>query len=233
MKAIILNAGRGSRLGRDIPKGLVEIADKLNILDLQLRALQKNLDLKYEDILVVIGYKKELFKDKYPFLSFAINNNFTNTSTAKSLLMGLKEIEADDVLWINGDVVFDDPTAELLKENLDKNLILVNGDLSTIKDEEYKISVDKDGFINRISKSLQNACGYHIGINYIKKENFDILKHYLEKGGDSDYFDRALQSTITKGAKFLPLDIQNYFCIEIDYEEELDLAKKFISSNLL
>ena len=228
MKVIILNAGCGSRLGKDIPKGLVKLSDNTSILDMQLKHLLKNLDLNIDDINIVIGFKQELFKEKYDFLSRLINYNFKNTGPGKSLLTGFKGIEPDDVLWINGDVVFDDDTIKELKEHLDHNLILINGDLSKIRDEEYKISVNKDGYINEISRSNKKGIGYHIGINYIKKENFEMFKDYLEKSNDSDYFDVALQAIIDKGVKFLPLDIQNNFCMEIDHEDELIIAQNYI-----
>jgi choline kinase len=232
MKVVILNAGFGSRLGKNIPKGLVQIEDNKTILDLQIRCLLNNFDLDYDDINIVIGFKKELFIEKYDFLSLIINNDYKNTGPRKSLLTGLNEIKSDNVLWINGDVVFDDYTIKLLKDKLDQNLIVVNGNLANMQDEEYKISVGNNGYINRISKDNKNACGFHIGINYIKKEYLDQFKYYLDMYKDQIYFDVAIQSIIDKGVKFVPFDIQNNFCMEIDHKEELEIAKDHIFKDI-
>jgi L-glutamine-phosphate cytidylyltransferase len=230
VKVIILSAGFGRRLGKAVPKSLVKITAHQTILDLQLQTLNKNLDLESEDVLVVAGYKNELFRKKYPQLSFAINHHFKNTGTAKSLLIGLKEIDRDDVLWINGDVVFEDSMVQLLRKHLNHNFIVVKNDLTATEDEEFLYTVDENGCIDKISRSLPEGRGFHLGINYLKKENFHTFQEYLEKSSASDYFDVALQSLMDKGVKFIPLDIGENFCQEIDYQKELEVARKFFKT---
>ena len=64
MKAILLAAGSGKRLGdltKDLPKALVDINSK-SLLERQIIALRKN---SINDILVVTGPNKAKFKIKY------------------------------------------------------------------------------------------------------------------------------------------------------------------------
>ena len=63
MKAILLAAGSGKRLGnltKDYPKALVDI-NGLSLLERQIIALRKN---NIDDILVVTGPNKDKFKIK-------------------------------------------------------------------------------------------------------------------------------------------------------------------------
>ncbi len=62
MKACFLAAGRGSRLGEsDLPKPLWEIAPGITILGRQIAALRER---GIDDICVVIGWKKELMRER-------------------------------------------------------------------------------------------------------------------------------------------------------------------------
>ena len=108
---------------------------------------------------------------------------------------------------------------------------MINGDISNVQDQEYKISVNREGYIDKISRSNENGIGFHIGINYIKNEYINVFKEYLEKSDDSNYFDVALQALIDKGVKFKAIDIQDNFCMEIDHLDELQTAKNYVKKN--
>ena len=227
----ILAAGLGSRLKQEIPKAMVNITAEYTILDLQIQNLRKMLEVKLDDIIVVAGYKKQLIKKRYPDLSFVYNDDYHNTCTAKSLLKCLEIVENSDVLWINGDVVFESDILNLIIENKENNLVLV--DNKHTRKAEIKYTVDEDGFLKKVSKNLKNGIGELIGINFVKQHTLPILVSNLERSADLDYFDRALQETIKDGFKFIPINIQNRFSIEIDYPYELETAKKWAEQNLL
>ncbi len=62
MKAIILMAGIGSRLGKSLPKCLAEIPGEETILGRQLRLLRPLVD----EIVGVVGFKKEIIMELHP-----------------------------------------------------------------------------------------------------------------------------------------------------------------------
>ncbi len=62
MKAIILAAGIGSRLGNPRPKPLTHLSSGEMIMERQVKFLQQIVSL--DDIMVVIGFKKELMIDE-------------------------------------------------------------------------------------------------------------------------------------------------------------------------
>lgn len=225
IKVIILAAGIGSRLGQNIPKAMVELGEGLTILDLQVKFLREKLEL--DDVIVVVGYKKELIMERYPDLSYVYNSRYRDTNTSKSLLGGLKTVgKRSDVIWLNGDVVFEPRILELVREKLDDNLICVNN--SEISEEEVKYTLDHGGFILEISKEVRDALGEAVGINFIKKEYLDVLISSLEECQDQDYFEKGVEMALSRGVKFKPLDIEDNFCVEVDFPEDLKQAKKFV-----
>jgi len=59
MQAVILAAGDGGRLGRDIPKILLELHGK-SLLEYHVDGLQQ---LKIEEIILITGFRKELIDE--------------------------------------------------------------------------------------------------------------------------------------------------------------------------
>jgi len=223
IKVIILAAGVGSRLGHNTPKAMVELDEDFTILDLQLEILKKK--IKIEDINIIVGYKKNLIMERYPELSYIYNVEYRNTNTSKSLLYGLKNTD-DDVLWLNGDVVFDPEILDLVMEKKDDNIICVNN--GKVSEEEVKYTLNNEGFVNEISKEVQDARGEAVGINFIKKEHLPLFVSCLESCQDDDYFEKGIEMLLDKNVKFIPVDIKDNFCIEVDFPEDLEVAKEFI-----
>jgi choline kinase len=225
MQTIILAAGKGSRLGRDVPKAVLEIAKNTTILDIQLRNLSTISSI--EEVIVVVGFRSELITQKYSGLSFIYNDRYDRTNTAASLLLALEKTNEDDILWLNGDVVFDSDILRLVQQNPVHNLIFVKRGCCGA--EEVKYSVDRSGAIRNISKTVRNGLGEAVGINFIKQQDLSTFIACLTECTPADYFERAIELAIERGVSFLPVDIGDDFCTEIDFEEDLQKVKKHFS----
>ena len=70
MRAVILAAGIGSRLGNPFPKSLSMIPGRERILGRQIRILRK---FGVREIFVVVGFKKELIMEEFPQVYFRYN----------------------------------------------------------------------------------------------------------------------------------------------------------------
>jgi len=223
MKVVVLAAGFGMRLENSMPKTLTKIHNK-SILERQIENITKYIDIN--DIIIVIGFKKEMIMESFPQLLFVYNNNFHSTNTAKSLLLALNKIKNEDVLWLNADIVFDDAIiADIL--NLNKNCMATN--VSNTAQEEVKYILDEEGYIAKVSKNLSGAKGEALGINFIKAPYLDLFKNCLQECTNKDYFEEAINKLIQKGIKIAPLDIGNKRCIEVDFLEDLETAKALFS----
>lgn len=221
---VILAAGIGSRLKENLPKAMVHIDEDRTILDQQLENLEKLVEL--EDIVIVVGFKKELIMEKHPDLSYIYNREYRETNTSKSLLLALKKIKNDDILWLNGDIVFEGEILCSIQEKTRENLVFVNN--SRVSDEEVKYTLDKEGYIREISKSVENPLGEAVGINFIKKENLEEFSSCLEICENMDYFEKGIEFAIERGIKFLPVDVEDNFCTEVDFQNDLQEVKKYI-----
>ena len=64
MKVVILAAGIGSRLGISDPKPLTKLKNGESILQRQIAYLSEYLGMN--NIIVIVGYKKELIMESFP-----------------------------------------------------------------------------------------------------------------------------------------------------------------------
>lgn len=218
MKCVILMAGIGSRLGNPFPKCLTPLADERTILDHQLA----NLNRYTGSVIAVVGFKKDLVMERHPELVFVYNNRYDQTNTAKSLLCAVEHIDDEDVLWLNGDVVFDGRViAKLVRRR--SSCMAVN--TSKVGEEEIKYRTLKGGRIVEVSKQVKNAEGEAVGINLIKARDLELFKKCLRAAGDRDYFERALELAIGRGLRLYPVDISRFRCLEVDFVDDLRRAQ--------
>ncbi len=226
MKVIILAAGIGSRLGvEDIPKALTRLVNGKSILEFQLDSLAHYLSLG--DVSIVVGFHEDKIMTRFPNLVYVHNPHFTSENTAKSLLRGLANIENEDVLWLNGDVVFRHEILEPLLTDR-KNAMIVN--TAVVGEEEVKYQVDDLGHILEVSKQVSDPAGEALGINFFSAKDLHLLKEALGECGNTDYFERAVQSSIDAGVEVWASPISPELCVEVDFPEDLERANSIIKS---
>ena len=153
---------------------------------------------------------------------------FDQTNTSKSLLQALKKHRGNSILWLNGDVVFDEKLLSVLLDDIEKNNSFIAVNTLSVADEEVKYTL-KDGFVNELSKEVKNALGEAVGINFISSKDLDIFISQLEKCNANDYFEKGLENGIADdNLKVKAIDISKYNCIEVDFEEDLMNANKIV-----
>jgi choline kinase len=225
MKVIILAAGIGSRLGNPLPKCLTPLHAGYSILEHQI----ENLDDFQKHIMIVVGFKKELIMEHKPGLLYVYNPNFDQTNTSKSLLTALDHTDNEDILWLNGDVVFD-------KRIIHELLLCPHSSMAVVKtkvgDEEIKFTTNSHGFIDAVSKTVSCGLGEAIGINIIRGKDLPLFKECLRKCADDDYFEKGLELAIKTGLLLYPVDVSQYPCIEVDFPADLAAATHIVHTTL-
>lgn len=228
MQVVILAAGIGSRLGNPFPKPLTRLSNNKSIMELQVENITKYFDIN--TINTVVGFKKELIMEAFPDVKYIYNNFFDTTNTSKSLLKALSKIDYDDVLWLNGDVVFEADILKELLENIHKSQSFMAVNTSRVAEEEVKY-ITKDGYITDVSKTVQNAEGEAVGINFISKKDVPFLLKGLQKCLDNDYFEKGIEYAIKEyDIKFKAIDISKFQCIEVDFKEDLENANNIVKN---
>lgn len=219
MTGVILAAGVGSRLGASVPKGLLVLPSGETILARQVRIMKS---AGIDCINVVVGFQRAMIQQALTGVRFRYSRDFATTNTAKSLLCGLDGVD-DDLLWCNGDVVFDEAIIPMITEQK-QNTILVNN--ARCGDEEVKYVTDDRGNVTLISKQVANAEGEALGINMVKRDSLSELVEALRKCRKQDYFERGIQFMVDRTIEFKALSVSVYRCIEVDFEEDWKQARE-------
>lgn len=126
MKAIILAAGRGNRLGKytdEIPKGLLKISGK-TILDIQIENYHR---VGINDISIVKGYNGE--KINIDGVKYYWNRNFDCTNMVVSLMNAAPEFD-DDIIISYADILFE---PDLLRQTIE-----AKGDVIVLVDNNWE-----------------------------------------------------------------------------------------------
>jgi choline kinase len=233
MQVVILAAGMGTRLGRDHPKALTPLSDGRSILGRQLDGLRSVLGEEVP-ITAVVGFRCEMIMQAAPDLTFSYNPDFATTNTSKSLLRALQNSREGGVLWLNGDVVFDPAVIDLVLPYLQADQSFVCVDTSTVADEEVKYTLDDDGFVRELSKTVVGGLGEAVGINYVSSADKPALMGHLAACELQDYFERGMETAIeTDGVRFRPVDISQFAAVEVDFETDLHRANALLPGTLL
>lgn len=232
VQTVILAAGMGTRLARPHPKPMTELQDGRTIMQQQVENLREEFGKKLR-LTIVIGFKLEMILEHMPNASFVYNENFDQTNTSKSLLKALRNSGKGGVLWMNGDVVFDPAMLQYLRPYVKNDTSIIAVDTSSVSDEEVKYTVDDAGYINKLSKEIDSdvALGEAIGINYISSKDKKKLVKRLTEVDEQEYFEGGIELTIVNdGVKYLPVDISDFYAVEVDFPDDLVRANESVSA---
>jgi len=231
MKAIILAAGKGTRLnGLDLkPKCLFEVGGQ-TLLERQVEALR---EAHVNDIVIVLGFEAERIRRLYEHTaSFVINSRYEETSSLYSLWLAREHL-LDGFVVLNCDVLFHPQLlSRLLSSPFEDALLidLVDKNNNNLGDEEMKIKLD-DGLVVDISKDMDTAeaDGENVGIVKFSAdgarrliEEMDVL---IASGRLREWAPRAFREF----ARRFPLhaiSTAGYPWIEIDFPEDYRRAKE-------
>lgn len=223
MKVVILAAGKGSRLGKQAgPKPLTLLENGKSILQLQIETLTQYLSI--HDLLVVVGYCKEMIMDQFPNLLYVYNPDFAQENTSKSLLKALYKID-DDVLWINGDVIFHPSSLEKILKSPNSCMLVNQG---AVGEEEVKYRTDGHQRILEVSKQVKHPEGEALGLNLCKQKELASLKKHLSACQNQDYFEKAIEGMLSEGIVIQAMPIDRNLCVEIDFYEDILHANTLI-----
>ena len=233
MKALILAAGVSRRLypqTYNTPKCLLEVGGK-PIINYQLEALS---ELGINDITMIVGYHREMLVESveknFPEINFKfiVNHHYFETNTAYSVYVG-REALSDQHLLMNADVVYPKELLSKLYHSSFENVLAV--DIKSCGREEVKVIDGGQNKISAIGKDLiEDQClGEFIGVAKFSSEFMNefvsSLGQLIEAGGKNDYFEAGIEQLLEKQLVHY-VDVSEYPCLEIDFIEDLELARK-------
>lgn len=231
MKALILAAGRGSRMGvltEDQPKGFTEIAGK-RLLDWQIQALKEG---GAQEIAIVTGYLKEVFEE-YGLKTFH-NPRWAETNMVMSLYEAREWLSTSDCLISYSDIVYHPDTVRSLINNQ-------VGDLQITYDEDWlslwqlrldDVLSDAESFrienqklteIGEKAKSIEEIQGQYMGLLKFKPEGWKVCEDFIQSYDERDrlHMTGLLQNLLSQGQEVYGVPINGRWC-EVDSEEDLN-----------
>lgn len=176
MKAILLAAGQGKRLGtytNGKPKCLLPLG-KETVLSRELRQLREA-GIDDADIYVLGGYKAEELAPIAPHL--LVNPDYDKYENSYSLGFALQHVPKDDVLILDTDLCFDGSLLSDMLHDARSNLVLSR--TSEDLEESTGIQVDVDGRVRGIGKNYQHTGYVYMSIFKVGREAVDDFKAAL------------------------------------------------------
>jgi choline kinase len=227
MKAIILAAGKGTRLdGAAVkPKCLVDVGGS-TLLHRQIETLRS---LNVTKIVVVVGFGADSIREECDDeISFVENNQFAETSSLYSLWLAREHL-SDGFVVLNSDVLFHPQMlADLLDSEHGDALLISDSDPNPLGDEEMKIKV-RDHKVIDISKEIDpvDADGENVGIVKFSASGAKFLVDYMNKLIDSGAVKHWAPRAFLEFARNHPLhalSTRGLPWIEIDFPEDYQRA---------
>ena len=234
MRAIILAAGRGSRLNGDLhsgPKALLRVGNA-SLIQRQIRALR---DAGVRDIAAVIGCDADAVRQHCgPGLIYVENTEFATTNSLYSLWMA-RTLLLDGCVVLNCDVLFHPQLLhDLLTARHDAALMLAHRrpDDPPFGDEEMKVKV-RGGRVVDMSKAMDpaEADGENVGLLRFDASAAPLLVEKLQEiagaGGRRDWAPRAFAAFAAERPLYA-IGTRGYPWTEIDFPEDYQRALRDI-----
>jgi choline kinase len=221
MRAVILAAGMGRRLGREMPKALIRLEDGKTILQHLLDGLGRV--VRHDDITVVVGFQKQRIMQAFPDLTYVENPDYRTTSTAKSLQLALAGLDGQSVLLAEGDVVCDPRVITRVAAGTGERMATHR---IAVGEEEMKYRTRPDGMIERLSKVLADGEGEALAINRFGPEMNRRLLDHLQRCQPMDFFESAIEHCIGEGFSIYPVDVSDLYGFDVDFPEDLEAANR-------
>ena len=241
MKAIILSAGQGSRLGHltdDRPKCLIEFNGR-TLLDRQLDALEAN---GVPEALVVTGFHDELVnaaieqrreEGRGPSVRTVFNPFFKVADNLGSLFMVREELKGDCLVW-NGDTLVSDALMSRVVGN-DRPGICVTIDRKDGYDEDDMkvIRDDSDGRLRAIGKRISEGVNAEsIGLLAFRAGGAEQFREAIDKAmrtgeGTTIWYLRVIHH-IAQNGEVWTLDIKGEEWGEVDFPEDVENAEALV-----
>lgn len=254
MKAIILAAGMGTRLGKyteNLPKCMLNFNGE-TLIERQVEILRK---CGVEDIIIVKGY----MPDKIQILGvkYYLNNDFENTNMVETLFAAESEMD-DSILVCYADILYEEKVLRKILESKVDVGVTIDSDYwdywkarADKPEDDTESLVISDGRIVELGDtecSLDKAQVRYVGLIKFSKEGVRVLKKVYHENREK-YFDKdekwlrsksfkkaymtcMLQAIINSGQRVEPIEIKRGW-LEFDTVEDYEKYSKWLEEGSL
>jgi choline kinase len=236
MKAIILSAGQGSRLGQltsDRPKCLIDFAGR-SLLDRQLDTLAAN---GITEAVVVTGFHDELVEAAIarraggPRVRTIYNPFYKVADNLGSLFVAREELTGDCLVW-NGDTLVADELMRRVLANDRPGICVTIDRKDRYDDDDMKVVTDAEGRLHAIGKRLPmgNVNAESIGLLAFRGDGAARFRSAIERAirtteGTTIWYLRVIHH-IAQDSDVWTLDIAGEEWGEVDFPPDVHSARE-------
>ncbi len=226
MRALILAAGRGTRISRylsGMPKCMVEIGNGQRLIEYTVDLLSR---MGVDRIGIVLGYHAEAIRKALAGkgVFFYSNPFYDVTNSIASAWFAKEFIAQDDLLIMNGDVYLEEA---LLKQILaePKSPVLF-ADRSRKETADYKFCYE-NGILLKFGKELtgEDITGEYIGIGKFSREFLPEfvrqMDTMIERQEHAAWWENVVYSLSGEQPVYVA-DVGDGFWAEVDYVEDYE-----------
>jgi choline kinase len=233
MKAIILSAGQGSRLGglvSDRPKCLIDFNGR-TLLDRQLDTLAAN---GIEEAVVVTGFKDDRIEEalakrgRGPRVRTIFNPFYKVADNTGSLYMARDELAGDCLVW-NGDTLVSDALMKRVVANDQPGICVTIDRKPTYDDDDMKV-VEDGGQLKAIGKRLSEGVNAEsIGLLAFRAGGAERFRTAIEQAlrtpeGTTIWYLRVIHH-LAQSSDVWTLDINGEEWGEVDFPPDVEAAR--------
>ncbi len=243
MKAIILAAGIGKRLGKhaaDRPKSLLKFGDK-SLLQRHIEILRAH---QINAITIIVGYHAALIKahleDYGAEIDYIMNPRFTEGSAVSLAYARDMILDEAGFILMDADVLYDRAMIQRLLDAPAENCFLLDRHFIP-GDEPVVLRVDDRGQIIEFRKqpgetdyAVQGESVGFFKFNRVTgKLLIECIDGYLARGANDTPYEEAIRDLVLKQPEqFAWEDVSGIPWIEIDFPEDVERAEKEILPEL-
>ncbi|MFN2526721.1 MAG: NTP transferase domain-containing protein [Actinomycetota bacterium] len=237
LRAAVLAAGRGTRIGADLPKTLVPVGPHHGLLHYLLEGLKA---AGISEVLIVTGFNPDAVMEfatkKWgeEGLTFVFNARYASWGNFHSLRLALDQSPGADVLVVNSDIVISHQVFGRVREAWG-DLVLAVQRRNDLDEEDMRVELE-DSRVVAIGKSLKmvRSHGEYAGVSLLRPE---AARLYLDIASDlewraetslyyEDVFARMIGAIDVRAAEVGPGEYA-----EVDVPEDFALARQVIETS--
>jgi choline kinase len=239
MKAIILSAGQGSRLGHltdDRPKCLIDFGGR-TLLDRQLDTLEAN---GVGEAVVVTGFNDDQVEAALarraggPSVRTVYNPFYKVADNLGSLFVARHELDGDCLVW-NGDTLVSNPLMARVLANRRPGICVTIDRKDSYDADDMKVVADGEGRLHAIGKRLPmgNVNAESIGLLAFRDGGATLFREWIEKAirtpeGTTIWYLRVIHQIAQKHDVWT-LDIAGEEWGEVDFPEDVEQARELVA----
>lgn len=237
MKAVVLSAGKGTRihtLTNGGPKSLLPLGTS-TLLGQSLAHFQSQ---GIDELIIVTGYKRDVIADYVHktwsgTLEIVYNPHFDSTNVLYSFWLALPWLRDEDFIFLHADTVFSSEVlVRVLAHRADASMVFAV-DNHPCEEEEMKVRV-KDGRVTLVTKQMpsETADGEFLGLARVSGSQVTGLRRHAERlfeeGTFNAFFELAVQRMIDEDGLVVEVaDVSGLPWREVDFAEDYEAARTF------